>query len=148
MNKEKNEKLITINITQNIFNIIDARIIRKAVFVNELNCKDEFDTFDTASFHIVIYMDCKPVGTARMFCYDDDIYAIERLCVINEFRNIGIGRKLLSECENFLSTFYSGIVRVVCDLAHCEYFEKLGYTRNGFPFNTSRGVMVNMQKDK
>lgn len=146
MEKLNEKSSLTINIKQNIFKIIDARVVRKNVFVKELGGKDEFDIIDTAAFHIVVYKDCKPVATARAFCYDDDIYAIERLCVLQEYRGSGIAAILLSELEHFISTIYSGTLKLIADLESYEYFEKYGYVRSGYPYVTERGVMVCLEK--
>ena len=144
MNNNENNYLISIK--QNIMRIIDARIVRKAVFVKELGYENEFDALDMAAFHIVLYCDCKPVGTARAFCGDDDIYCIERVCVIKEYRGHGIGRVIVSELERFISGIYSGKLKLLSDLDNYEYFEKLGYERSGYPFVTERGVLAAMEK--
>ncbi len=146
MDKHNEKSPLTINIKQNIFKIIDARVVRKNVFVKEFGSKDEFDIIDTAAFHIVVYKDCKPVATARAFCYDDDMYAIERLCVLQEYRGSGIAAILLSELEQFISTIYSGTLKLIADLESYEYFEKYGYIRSGYPYVTERGVMVCLEK--
>jgi len=141
-----NQNECIVNIRQNIMQIIDDRIVRKAVFVKEFGIQNQFDALDAAAFHIVLYRDCKPVGTARAFCGDDDIYCIERVCVIREYRGNGIGRLLVTELERFLSGIYGGQLRLLCEFDSVEYFEKLGYNRSGYPFHTERGVMLPMEK--
>jgi len=140
-----NNKYI-VNIKQNILRIIDARIVRKAVFVKEFGIRNEFDELETAAFHIVVYCDGIPVGTARAFCNDDDVYCIERVCVIRDYRSNGVGKLIVSELERFLSGIYGGQLKLLCGFDSVEYFEKLGYKRSDFPFDTARGVMLPMEK--
>lgn len=82
----------------------DARRIRQRVFIDEQGFTDEFDDKDKISLHIVAYSDSGvPIGTARLFSDEEDVYTIGRVAVEKNARGQGVGRymidRLCGECE-------------------------------------------------
>lgn len=117
----------SIKILQGIDACPDARRVRKAVFVKELNCKDEFDDIDLAAFHIVIYSNNQPVAAARTYQDDDSRYVMSRVCVMKPERRKAIGTLMIRELERFIKTTYNGEVKTYTNKAAEEFFTKLGY---------------------
>ena len=51
-------------------------------------------TFDNGAWHVVAMEDETPIGTGRLYI-DDGKFTIGRLCVLPEYRNMGIGDALM-----------------------------------------------------
>ena len=73
-----------------------AFTIRQKVFVEEQNVdkEEEYDEFEQSSIHYLVFVDEKPVGTARWRITKDGI-KLERFAVLKEFRNAKAGRTVL-----------------------------------------------------
>ncbi|MEB3121771.1 MAG: GNAT family N-acetyltransferase [Snowella sp.] len=71
--------------------------IRRIVFREEQNITEdlEFDGLDETSEHLLAYVHQEPIGTLRIREVDPKTVKIERLAVLSQFRNQGIGRKLM-----------------------------------------------------
>ncbi len=74
----------------------EARKIRETVFVIEqqVDEREEFDEFEDLSKHFLFYDGEKAVGTARWRHIADKI-KLERFAVLKEYRNKGVGDKIL-----------------------------------------------------
>jgi predicted GNAT family N-acyltransferase len=66
--------------------------IRRKVFVEEQNVDplEEYDEFEDASIHYLVYSGSSPIATARWRYVGEDI-KLERFAVIRDFRNKGVG---------------------------------------------------------
>lgn len=117
----------TIKIQQGIDQCPDARRVRKAVFVKELNQKDEFDDIDLAAFHIVIYEKNQPVAAGRTYQDDDQRFVLSRVCVMKPERKRTIGALAVRELESFIKTLYTGEVKLYSSKDAVEFFGKQGY---------------------
>lgn len=71
----------------------DASFIRFTVFVDEQKFSKETEVteIDKESDHVVYYLNNKPVGTGRLL---PDAH-IGRMCVLKEYRGLGIGSIIL-----------------------------------------------------
>lgn len=77
-----------------------AREIRTTVFMEEQGFVEEFDTIDAQSLHVLLLLDDKAVGTARMFWEDEarGVMRLGRFALRKAVRGGGYGRALLEEC--------------------------------------------------
>ncbi|MCM3390071.1 GNAT family N-acetyltransferase [Ureibacillus chungkukjangi] len=105
--------------------------IRKEVFVieQEVPLEDEFDQFDQLDSnckHILIMDTDKCVGTARLREVDGT-GKLERICVLEPFRKLGLGKVIVRELEEIAKE--KGLNRVkLHGQTHAEAFYKnLGY---------------------
>ncbi|WP_342266963.1 GNAT family N-acetyltransferase [Spiroplasma endosymbiont of Villa modesta] len=83
-----------IEIVNNIEMLEQAFLIRKKVFVNEQNVpfEEEIDQFEDVSIHFLVFdNNNKPIATSRMRKVED-IVKIERVCILQEYRKLGIGK--------------------------------------------------------
>lgn len=73
-----------------------AKEVREQVFVQEqgFEAEKEFDTFDKGAWHVVAMEDETPIGTGRLYI-DDGKFTLGRLCVLKEYRGMGIGDALI-----------------------------------------------------
>lgn len=72
--------------------------IRDKVFVEEQHVDPsiEYDQFESESYHYLVYLEQKPVATARWRKTTKGI-KLERFAVLKEYRNKKLGRQLLDE---------------------------------------------------
>lgn len=105
--------------------------IRKEVFVEEqgVPLEDEFDEFDTLDGkceHVLVFTDGKAAGTGRIRVVDD-YGKLERICVLKEYRNSGLGKEIINALEELAKEM--GVMKVkLHGQIHAEgFYHKLGY---------------------
>jgi predicted GNAT family N-acyltransferase len=106
--------------------------IRRAVFIDEQKVPEEleWDEYDPASTHFLVTVDDSPVAVARL----KPDGQIGRMAVLSEYRNRGIGRKLLqyilnnAEDKNLTQLYLHAQVDAVA------FYEKMGFTAQGEVF--------------
>ena len=77
---------------------------------HHITLRQEFDMHDTPETKYIVITDRDfPIATARMYPLDDRRIMIGRVVVLPEYRRLGIGTMVVSECE--------------------EWAEELGYTK-------------------
>lgn len=110
----------------------EAKYIRITVFVEEQGFKEEFDTFDNISTHLVMFDNDKPVATGR-FYFDDEKqeYLIGRLAVLKEYRGKGLGRDIINEAEQLIKKNGGKSVSLHSQCQAQKFYERLGYTPFG-----------------
>ncbi|MCM1284676.1 MAG: GNAT family N-acetyltransferase [Acetobacter sp.] len=110
----------------------EAKYIRTAVFVEEQGFKEEFDTDDSISTHIVLFDDNKPVATGRFyFNIEKQEYMIGRLAVIKEYRGKGLGSEIVKEAEKLIKSEGGKAVSLHSQCRAQSFYENLGYTAFG-----------------
>lgn len=88
----------------------------------------EFDDHDNENTKYVVALDGSyPVGTCRLFWLDEKTAKIERVCVIEESRNKGIGRLVITEAENWLKELGAEKIQISSRVDAAGFYEKLGY---------------------
>jgi ribosomal protein S18 acetylase RimI-like enzyme len=104
--------------------------IRRRVFHEEQNIDEEleFDGLDETSEHLLAYLNQQPIGTLRIREVDPKTVKIERLAVLSQSRNHGIGRKLMEYAILLIieKNQYEQIV------IHAQYHLKNFYQSFGF----------------
>lgn len=110
----------------------DARLLREKVFVEEEGYKKEFDEKedDARAIHLVLYLDGKPVGTARLLEIDPETYRIGRVAVLEEYRRQKIGSYLVKFLEVKAKTLGARKIILGAQADKTEFYKKLGYRMN------------------
>ncbi len=110
----------------------EARYIRTKVFVEEQGFREEFDTADNYSTHLVAFCDGKPVGVCR-FYFDNEKnqYLIGRLAVLKEYRRMHIGAKLIVKAQELIKNNGGDCVFLHSQCRAQPFYESLGYTAFG-----------------
>lgn len=127
-----------------------CRDIRVTVFVEEqgVPLEDEFDQWDALRpevKHIVALSEDLPVAASRLR-FVDDYAKLERICILPPYRNYGLGRLLLSRLEE-LAQAEGAAKAVLHGQVQAEgFYEKLGYAREGEPFDEDGILHVKMVK--
>lgn len=110
----------------------ESKCIRIKVFVEEQGFREEFDTDDNISTHLVVFDGERAVATGR-FYYDETRceYLIGRLAVLREYRSQGIGAQLVYEAERLIRAKGGKSVSLHAQCRAKAFYEKLGYTAYG-----------------
>jgi len=108
----------------------EALSIRFDVFIKEqcVSPDVESDEFDAVDPHwLVRTQEGVAIATARVTDKGDGVGKLERVAVLEEYRQHGIGRILVAQIENDAKTM--GFTRMVLHgQTHCQgFYEKLGY---------------------
>ncbi|WP_321167545.1 GNAT family N-acetyltransferase [Halonotius pteroides] len=125
-----------------------AFAIRRAVFVAEQGVDPslEWDDAETEAIHLLLVVNDRPVGTARVRRIDDATIKAERVAVRRSARNAGWGRRLMDAVE---------AVGVDADASHCvlhaqrrvaAFYHKLGYQTVSDPFDEAGIPHVKMER--
>ena len=117
-----------ITIKQGLENILDAKKIREAVFINEQKFKNEFDDIDNRAYHIVIYYNKKASATGRIYKKNNsDIYVLGRIAVLKEYRNLKIGSLIVKQLEKQAIKQNAKLVELSAQVRAKGFYQKLGY---------------------
>ncbi len=110
----------------------EARYIRITVFVKEQGFKEEFDSDDNISTHIVMFDGDKPTATVR-FYFDNDKqeYMIGRLAVLREYRGRGLGGEIVREAERLIKEKGGTSISLHSQCRAQSFYERLGYKAFG-----------------
>ena len=77
--------------------------IRREVFIVRQDCpvEEEFDGLDDESTHFIAYVQGEPAGTSR-FRTTSKGYKLERFAVLEKFRGLGVGKRLVQTVLGYL----------------------------------------------
>ena len=115
---------------------------------HHISLRQEFDEHDTPDTkYIVITEDDFPIATARMYPIDDKSMMIGRVVVLPEYRHLGIGTMVVSECETWAEEL--GFSRTVVESRDnkIEFYEQLGYSIDGEPVQGDTFLCIRMIKN-
>ncbi|NDJ18880.1 GNAT family N-acetyltransferase [Myxacorys almedinensis] len=123
-------------------------LIRTCVFHHEQGIDPalEFDGKDHQAMHLLAYVEAQPVGTVRMREIAPQVAKLERLAVLSEFRNQGIGRKLTESALECLISKKFAQVRLHAQVAVREFYTKLGFIAEGDIFDEAGIPHIKMVK--
>ncbi|MBU5360634.1 GNAT family N-acetyltransferase [Enterococcus raffinosus] len=127
-----------------------AFYLRYQVFVLEQNilAELEFDQLDTVDRQYLVFFDEQlPIATVRYQKIDESTLNPDRLCVHPDYRNQGLGRKLLDRIE--LQARQEGCQYSVlsAELSAQSFYEKIGYRVVSDIFEEDGIPCVKMQKE-
>lgn len=108
-----------------------AYYVRIEAMVKEfhLDISQEFDDHDNHETEYVVAFDNGiPVGTCRLFLKNDTTAHIERVCVLEEYRNQGLGGQIIQEAERWLKDKSVQKIVITSREEAVSFYEKLGYT--------------------
>jgi len=110
-----------------------SRHIREGVFCHEqgISPADEWDDHDPVCEHFLLYTAQTPIGTARVRPYEGGALKIERMAVMEEYRDIGAGTFLLRAILNHLG---EAAVFLHAQTAVEGFYRRLGFEPDGAIF--------------
>ena len=111
--------------------------IRKKVFCEEqkISEKIEFDNLDHLCEHFLIHKDKGYIATARVRPKNKNVFKIERVAVLPEFRRLKVGSLLINEIIGFyLNNKKNCSIILHSQVAVEEFYKSLNFTSYGDPF--------------
>lgn len=107
----------------------DALAIRYKVFVEEQNVPIdlEIDELEDSSLHLVLYQSNQPVATTRIYKLDDNSYKVQRVAVLKEYRENGLGTILMKEVEKKARLNKMTKLTLGSQNTAVLFYKKLGY---------------------
>ena len=107
--------------------------IRRKVFVDEQNCPPELEwEFEDESTHFLGLVNDIPAGTAR-WRKTNKGYKLERFAVLMEFRNLGMGKTLVSAVLEDLPED-ADYIYLNAQLTAIGLYQKFGFKKEGVQF--------------
>lgn len=111
--------------------LADAFDVRTQVFIEGQDvAKDlEMDGKDEAAWHVVAYDGGRPVGTARLRHSDTGDAKVERVAVLDAYRDQGVGEALVDATEDIAreNAFDRAVLHAQTRVE--EFYLKQGYER-------------------
>ncbi|MCU0550797.1 MAG: GNAT family N-acetyltransferase [Leptolyngbya sp. Prado105] len=110
--------------------------IRRRVFQIEqgVDAALEFDGLDADAVHFLAYVGQNAVGTSRIRFLNDYVVKMERLAVLPELRNYGVGRKIVETVLEFLTDKNITQVKIHAQTAVVGFYQNLGFITEGEEF--------------
>lgn len=126
----------------------DARAIRHAVFVEEQGVAQdrEYDGRDGEAVHLLARADGDPIGTTRLRQLDDDTLKVERVAVLQEYRDEGVGRQLMETAEAFAGNRDFRTLVLHAQQTVEAFYQKLGYETTSDVFEEAGIPHVEMER--
>ena len=105
--------------------------LRRIVFMQEQGVteEEEIDGLDPACQHLLASVDGRPAGTARLFL-DGDTAKIGRVCVLSDFRGMGLGAALIEEALK-LASGKAAQAKLGAQLHALDFYGRLGFSAYG-----------------
>lgn len=128
--------------------LIDHYLIRKIVFIDEQNVsyEDEFDLTEKSRIPFVLYDNKKPIAAARIN-FIDDFAKIERVCVLKEHRNKGIGKIIMEYMFDYCLMKNIKTIYISAQVQALSFYEKLGFIKFGDIFLDANIPHYKMKKN-
>lgn len=109
----------------------EERFIREEVFCKEQGFVNEIDDLEDSSFHLLYYFNDLVIGVCRFYELEKDIYKIGRIAVLKEYRNKGIGRKIVNSAISYIKELKAKKIYIYSQLHAVGFYEKLGFIVEG-----------------
>ena len=139
---------LMIKIVETIDELRDAKWVRIKVFQQEQGIRTsiDFDGCDGESAHIIAYLNAMPVGTTRLRKLYKDAAKIERMAVLKEFRQRGIGAQIIKYALDFLKDQRIKIVQLSSQEPVKDFYKQFGFSEFGDVFDDAGIRHIMMEK--
>jgi predicted GNAT family N-acyltransferase len=112
----------------------DQILVRKEVFIIEqqVPINEEYDELDKTAIQFIAYDGDKAVGAAR-FRVIDKTGKVERVCVLKDYRKLGVGKLMMESIEAYVKKQALDLEKLSlsAQLTALKFYERLGYTAYG-----------------
>ena len=110
--------------------------IRKSVFCDEqkISKEIEFDNLDHLCEHFLVYKQETPVATGRVRLKDKNLYKIERVAVLSNYRRSKVGSLLIIEIIKIYSSLKDTKIILHSQLAVQKFYRNLNFSTYGKQF--------------
>lgn len=126
--------------------------VRNAVFTVEKKIAkeievDENDMLNGRCDHFLVEYEGKPAGALRCMRTGDDFVKLQRFCILKEYRNQGLGRKITAFVEEYYRNNSYAKIELDAKFEVFEFYEKCGYKKISDPFEEAGIPHVKMVKE-
>ncbi len=113
-----------------------ALLIRKTVFVEEqgVNPSVEFDGTDDEAEHVLLYLDDKPIGCARVRYFVNKA-KLERIAILKDYRGKGFGKALTEFLVDLCRRKGMSEIYIHSQVYVEGFYKKIGFKERGAVFN-------------
>jgi len=110
--------------------------IRNLVFCEEqkISKEIEFDNLDHLCEHFLVYKEETPIATGRVRLKDNNLYKIERVAVLSNYRRSKVGSLLISEIIKIYSGLKDTKIILHSQLAVQKFYKNLNFSPYGEQF--------------
>ena len=125
-----------------------VRNIRLEVFVGEqgVPVELEMDELDNEAIHVLASVDGEPAGCGRLLLKGNEA-KIGRVAVLRNMRRCGIGAGICKLLIAIASDHGAEKVRLGAQLTAVEFYESLGFEKEGSVFEEAGIEHINMTKN-
>lgn len=95
----------------------------------------EKDKYDNSAFHLVAVCNDFVIGSARLRELSEELGSIAYLSVLPEFRNQGIGTKLIERLIEKAKEKNLKSLRLMSRMSAFRFYQRLGFSDIGEPFD-------------
>ncbi|AGR40879.1 GNAT family N-acetyltransferase [Spiroplasma taiwanense] len=116
---------------------LEAKKIRDVVFVKEQECpiNEEFDKYDNVSYHIVGFLNKKPVCCAKILKKKDEKWYLGRIAVLKENRDQNLVFDLMKYLiEFFIKNINQKELYLNAQIYALNFYKKLNFNEIGETF--------------
>jgi len=126
------KKIIDIKIAEKQTEIEKALKIREEVFIKgqSVSPKREIDGLDKTSEHAIVYLNKKPIGTARIRILDSKI-KLERIAILEEARGEGLGICLMDFLIKYCKNKKTKEIYMHAQYYLLDFYSKFGFKQRG-----------------
>lgn len=127
--------VLIIRKTENKKEIFNILYLRKIVFIDEQNVPTELeiDEYDKCATHFIVLNNDEVIGTARLVI-SNRIGKIGRMCILKEYRNKGIGSKLINNIIEYSKNIGLEYIYLNAQINAIPFYEKNGFIIKGHEF--------------
>lgn len=140
--------LITKDTMSDIY--LDAVRIRQKVFVQEQGVPANLEIDENEAFcvHFVLYTeDKKAAATVRLLPLNDQLFKLQRMAVLKDYRGNSLGAEIIAEAESFARQQGFKTIELGAQLTAEKFYQKLGYLAYGEVFQDAGIDHVHMKKE-
>ena len=115
---------------------------------HHITLRQEFDEHDGPDTKYIVITDNDfPIATARMYPLDEKRMMIGRVVVLPEYRRLGIGTMVVSECEVWAEELHYTKTVVESRENKVEFYEQMLYEKCGEVVDGETFRCIRMEKD-
>ncbi|MGM0167241.1 hypothetical protein IGI39_002221 [Enterococcus sp. AZ135] len=140
--------LITKDTMSDIY--LDAVRIRQKVFVQEQGVPANLEIDENKAYcvHFVLYTeDKKAAATVRLLPLNDQLFKLQRMAVLKDYRGNSLGAEIIAEAESFARQQGFKTIELGAQLTAEKFYQKLGYLAYGEVFQDAGIDHVHMKKE-
>lgn len=124
-----------------------SRQIRETVFVKEqgYTLAEEFDNYDKACPHLVLFADELPVATGRLILLPDGTAKLGRIAVLKSYRGQHLGAKIVESLLEKAKSLGATRAYVSAQCYAIPFYNKFGFREYGEEYPDGRIPHMDME---